>query len=159
MYFIIIFDLLWLFRVSYFVFYLIISWRRFKRDVSIDWLSKVENLPRFDDIWHVIFLPIVDEGKDILRPTLKILADSAYPSKKRFIVVLAGEERAGVERFNQMVSDLRQEFGDKFFRIESTIHKYAIPGDVVGKGSNLHHSGKEIKERVIDPLGLDYDNI
>ncbi|MBU4421943.1 hypothetical protein KKB41_03235, partial [Patescibacteria group bacterium] len=39
--FIIIYDLLWLFRIIYFSFYLIFSWRRCRKTVKQDWMLKV----------------------------------------------------------------------------------------------------------------------
>jgi len=43
-YFIIAFCIYWLFRVFYFIFYLIISWMRFRRDIKINWLEKLEKV-------------------------------------------------------------------------------------------------------------------
>ncbi len=36
-YFIIVFDVYWVLRVIYFSFYLILSWRRFRKSLRIDW--------------------------------------------------------------------------------------------------------------------------
>src|ERR1700752_1584407 len=69
-YVIIVFDLLWFFRVCYFVFYLALSWRRYQRDIKVDWLARAKAHPRFGEIYHLIFLPTYKEDIDIIRTTL-----------------------------------------------------------------------------------------
>lgn len=155
--FIIIFDLLWLFRVSYFVIFLLISWRRYRRDIRVDWLSRARGLPKFDGIRHLIFMPMVKEGIEIVRPAFKGLAASAYPMKERAIVVLAGEERAR-EHFEAVSADIRKEFGESFFRILVTTHPMDLPDEIPGKGSNIHWAGHRAQE-CIDELGVPYEDV
>lgn len=159
MYFIIVFDLLWTFRMLYFVFYMVLSWRRFRRDGKVDWLAQAQALPRFGEIKHIIFLPFSVEGIDILRPTIQNLAQSAYPVREKFIIVVTGEARCGEERFWEIFKELKAEFRDSFFRFEGTVHPDGLPGEIRGKGSNLNHAGHWVKEHVVDPLGLDYRNL
>lgn len=143
MVFIIVFDLYWLFRVVYFVFYLIFSWRAYKREIKVDWMREVRALPDWQRIYHLIFLPTYKEGYEILRAALQSLARSTYPTD-RMIVVLGGEERDRAN-FERHAERLQKEFGSAFCRLLVTVHPADLPGEIPGKGSNLHWMGQEAK--------------
>lgn len=157
MYFIILFDMYWVLRVSYFVFLLLISWRRYRRDVKTDWLTKVRELPGFEDTYHLIILPTYKEGIDVLRTTFRSLAETEYPMSAKFIVVLGGEE-GDEEHFRENARIIEREFGHLFFRFLTTVHPKGIPGDIPGKGSNTHYMGHRAKA-LIDELGIPYEKI
>ncbi|MBI4135109.1 glycosyltransferase family 2 protein [Candidatus Uhrbacteria bacterium] len=155
--FIILFDLYWLFRVVYFVFYLSLSWKRFKNDGQVDWWKKLQtDLPQWQRLWQVIFLPTYKEDLTVLRTTLNALGRAYFP-KERLIVVLAGEEREG-PAFTEKVEQLKKEFGQVFPHLLTTIHPQGLPDEIPGKGSNLHFSGKLVKE-YIDRLRIPYADI
>ncbi|MCH7492595.1 hypothetical protein IID19_03315, partial [Patescibacteria group bacterium] len=91
-YFIILFDLYWLLRILYMLYFIITSFRRFRRTIKVDWLAKVQTLPGWEEHYHLIFIPTYKESYDILRHTIEALVLNKYPLDK-FIVVLAGEEK------------------------------------------------------------------
>src|SRR3989338_4572042 len=73
-YFIILFDLYWLFRVLYFVFYLSVSWRRYQTAVQMNWRAKLEqDCPDWEKIYHLIFLPTACEEWSVIETTLTSL--------------------------------------------------------------------------------------
>ncbi len=156
-YFIIIFDLYWLFRVCFFVFSLAVSWDRYRREGKIDWLARVKAIPRFDDIRHLIFMPTYKEDLAVLRTSFASLAASAYPMKERCIVVLAGEE-GDRERFAAVADAIVKEFGDKFFRLLVTVHPRGLADEIPGKGSNLNWAGHRAQE-LIDELRVPYEHV
>jgi len=155
-YFIIVFDLYWLIRVSYFVFYLFISMRRYKAAVSTDWLPLVKKQDNWQRIYHLVFLPTVKEPVEVLRTTLDAILASGYPPDK-IMIVLAGEERAE-EHFNPKAKQLQEEYGNKFYKFWTTRHPADLPGEIIGKGSNLNYSGHLIKKK-IDQLDIPYEDI
>ncbi|OGM00632.1 hypothetical protein A2480_00610 [Candidatus Uhrbacteria bacterium RIFOXYC2_FULL_47_19] len=157
MYFIILFDLYWVLRVCYFVVLLAVAWRRYRRDIAVDWLALASARPGFDDIYHLIVLPTYKEDIEILKPTFQSLVESNYLTSKRFIVFLAGEERDR-ERFERNAEAIKREFGDKFFRLVFTVHPKDIPHDLPGKSSNTHFVAHRAKE-LIDELGIAYDKV
>jgi len=142
--FIIVFDLLWLFRVLYFNIFVLISWRKFKRTVQIDWQERLMDVENADRIHHVVFLPTYKEGYDIIRTTLRSLQESPFPSK-RMIVVLGGEQ-ADEQAFKHHVIRAQKEFGNVFLRLISTVHPKGLPGEIPGKGSNLNWMGHRLEE-------------
>ena len=156
-YFIIVFDLYWLMRILYMLIYLLASWHRFRRDLKIDWFAKVKELPKnYREYYHLIFLPTYTEPCQIVEKPFLALAQSQYDLKK-FIVVLAGEER-DVENFLKIARQIKEKFGNIFFKFLVTVHPKNIPGELPGKGSNTHFAAIEA-QKLIDELGLDYDKV
>ena len=156
MYFIIIFSIYWLFRVFYFIFYLAISWRRFRRDIKISWFQKVRDLPDWESYYHLVVLPTSKEPIEVLRSTFTNLAASNYP-KEKIIVVLSGEER-NKENFLRNAEIIKKEFDGKFFRLLITTHPDNLVGEIKGKGANAHWAGFRAKE-LIDELRIPYEKI
>ena len=159
--FIIVFDLYWLLKISYLSFHQLASYKQMKKNLKIDWLKKLKELSpptgRWQDIYHLIILPMYKEGIDIVKPTLQALENSNYP-KEKMIVVLATEERAG-EAAQKLAKKIKTEFGKKSFRFLITIHPQNITGEIAGKGSNQAWAVKIAKEKIIDPLKIPYQNI
>ncbi len=154
--YILIYDLLWLFRVMRFVFNLAVAWRRYRAAMRVDWLARVSARPDVRDYYHLVFLPTYKESVDVIRGTLKNLAAAAYP-KDRMIVVLAGEERDG-DRFLAAADAMQREFGATFDALLVTVHPADLPDEIPGKGSNLNWSGKVVRAR-IDERGIPYERI
>jgi len=142
--FIIVFDLYWLFRVTYFVIYLLISWKRYRLANQEDWFAKLEKLPDWNRIHHIVFLPVYGEDVGIARTTIKALRDSVYPND-RIVVVVAGEAREA-ERFAGVQRQLEKEFGGTFAKLFFTVHPMGLPDEIPGKGSNLNWSAHRVKE-------------
>lgn len=156
-YFIILFDLYWLWRVSYFVFYTTLSWRQYMRDIKRDWFFELQrDYPQWRSIYHLIFLPTYREDLSVIETTLKSLIEAAY-DPKRFIVILAGEER-DKENFNKVSSYLAQYYRHFFHDFIVTVHPANLPDEIPGKGSNLNWAGQRVKEYV-DAAGLPYENL
>lgn len=157
-YFIIIFDLFWLFRVCYFVIFLMTSWRRYQRDIRADWTSLASTHPRYGQMYHLVFMPTYKEDVEIIRQAFRSIANSSYPGmKERFIVVLAGEERAK-EQFMATAAAIEEEFAPSFLKLLVTVHPKDLPNEMPGKGSNINWAGHRAKE-VVDQLGLPYENV
>jgi len=155
-YFIIIFDLYWFFRILYFLVYVSISWKRFQNDKKIDWLEKVKSILNWEKTFHLVFLPSYKEGIEIFKTTFLNLIKTNYPLNK-FIIVLAGEEK-DKENFLKNAEIIKKEFGDKFYKFIITLHPQNLPGDLAGKGSNITWAGEKVKE-FIDQEKISYENI
>ncbi len=155
--FIIIFDLYWLFRVSYFIFYLIVSWRRYRESSAKNWWAEVERLPDWQKLYHIIFLPTYKESVDIIRDTLIAIQRNTYPND-RMIIVLGGEE-ADREQFRKNAQIIYEEFNDTFFKLIITEHPKGLPDEIPGKGSNLNWMGHRVKEVIDKNLNIPYENI
>ena len=146
--FVIIFALYWLLKVTYLSFHQIASFRQMRKILTIDWLEKLDNLPKWKGIYHLIVLPTYKESLEIIRTTFQSLADSRYP-KNNLIVVLAIEEKAGKEA-QKIARETKKEFSKIFFHFLITIHPQNILGEIAGKGSNVAWAIKEAKEKILD---------
>jgi len=155
--FIIVFDCFWLLRVFYLSFHQSASYRIMKKNLSIDWLKKIKKLKKWQDIYHLIILPMYREEADIVRPSLLALTEADYP-KDKMIVVLAVEERGGKEA-EETAETIQEEFGKNFFQFLVTYHPKDIPGEVAGKGANVNWAIKKAKELAVDKLSLSCENI
>lgn len=145
-YFVILFDLYWLFRVMYYLPYLIGSWWRYRQDLRVDWRSRAFAEPGVDRIRHLIFLPTYKEELGVIRATLEQILRSSFPAD-RMMIVLAGEERDR-ERFERNASALASEFQGKFLAFWTTTHPKDLPEEIPGKGSNLNWSAREVVPKV-----------
>jgi len=171
-FFIIAFNVYWLLLVIYLAIHLITAYNKLKKNYKIDWKKKCEelkdqkNLPidslvkkniTSNDLWQLIILPTYNEDIEIIRSSLKSIANDNYPLSRK-IVVLAMEERVGSVA-QKRAKIIREEFADKFGFFNITFHPDNISGEIKGKGANQAWAIKEIKKEVIDKENLDYDKI
>ncbi len=173
--FIIIFDIYWLLKTVFLSFHLRSTFSKLRRNQKIDWIKKLNDLrlttnneknvigrqslvvSHWRDVYHLVIFPFYKEGPEIIRGTFESLVKSGYPSEK-LIVVLAAEQRAG-EEAQKTAAAIQKEFADKFFRFLVTVHPADIEGEIPGKGSNETWAGRQAKEKIIDPLGIPYENV
>src|SRR3989338_759706 len=140
-YFIILFDLYWLLRVCYFVFYMAFAWRSYQSDSRRDWFADLQHdCPRWREVYHLIFLPTYCEDLTVIEATVRRLTEVVY-DPKRFIVILAGEERDR-ENFMSHAAIITNRYAGAFHKIIVTIHPANLPDEIPGKGSNLNWAGR-----------------
>jgi hypothetical protein len=165
-YFIIAFDVYWLLLVIFLGIHLLASYNKLKQNLKIDWKKNCADLGevkinaktiKWEDITHLIFFPTYNESLEIIRSSIDGLISDGYPTAK-MIIVLAVEERGG-EEARERAQKIKEEFGNKFRNFLITIHPDGIIGELKGKGSNQTWAAREVKEKIIDKEGIDYDKI
>ncbi len=171
-FFIIAFDVYWLLKTIYLSLHLRSAFKKVKENLKINWLEILkQNANRqaqsannsrlaigdWQKIYHLIILPFYNEPEETVRAAIKSLISANYP-KEKMIIVLAAEERAG-SIAAEIAEKIRKKFGEEFFRFLTAIHPKNLPDEIPGKGSNIAWAGKEAKEKIIDPLKIDYDKI
>jgi cellulose synthase/poly-beta-1,6-N-acetylglucosamine synthase-like glycosyltransferase len=154
--FIILFDLYWMLRVFYFVIHVIAAYRAYRQTIAVDWWERVQNMQGYDDIYHVVMLPFVKEDLSILEDAVRALLSSKYRAD-RMVVVLGGEGRME-EHANACAQVLASKYAAQFAGFFHTIHPPDLPGEIVGKGSNLRFMAGELK-RWIDAKCISCDKI
>ncbi|HEC32828.1 MAG TPA: hypothetical protein ENI63_01040, partial [Candidatus Kaiserbacteria bacterium] len=92
-YLIIGFSLFWLLKTIYLSIHVRHNWRRLRNNMNTNWSDKVSNL-KYDHLWQLVLLPYYNESFETVSNTVKKLAETTG-NKKKMIVVLAPEERAG----------------------------------------------------------------
>ena len=150
------FIVYWLCRTVYFSFHLCSGYKKMREHEKTDWAKKLLNTPNWQNVWHLVVVVAYREPYEIIRESLRAVANSEYP-KDKIIVVLALEER--VENAKEMGAVAEKEFNDSFSKLLITFHPANLPGEIAGKGSNEAWATKEAKEKVIDPLSIPYANI
>lgn len=160
-YFILIFDVYWVLRVTYLLVFLLLSWRKFRQNIKLNWFAKLKTeFGNGDKVWsdyrHIIFLPMYKEPLSVVEDSFQSLIATDYDHQK-FLIVLAGEGGAQ-DHFEQVSSAIVAKYKQHFFDIVVTIHPKDIEGELRGKGSNLYWAGNKTKEYV-DQQGWDYKKI
>lgn len=157
--FIIAFDVYWLLKTIYLSFHLRSTFKAMKENLRTDWQKRLraEQGTSWNDIYHLVILPVYNEPYEVVRETFLSLLASNYPMDK-FMVVLGVEERAGVKA-HEVALKIQKEFESKFFKFLITAHPANLPGEMAGKGSNETWAARRAKEVLIDPLQIPYQNI
>lgn len=93
-----------------------------------------KQLPKFMDFWHVVLIPFMDEGFEVLDSTLSALAQNHYP-KERMIILLGCEERGG-QQAKEVAEKIRQKYQTHFARLFITLHPDGLEGEIKGKSAN-----------------------
>ncbi len=156
-YFIVVFSIYWVLKVINFSFYLIVAWGRFKKARAIDWKDRLRHeLNNWQDKHHVVFLTLFDEEWAVVRSSIESIKNSVY-EKDRCVIVIAGEELKK-EHFEEISRQVKETFHDAFYDIVCVMHPKNLPGEIQGKGSNLHYAERSMKE-YIDQKGWNYDSI
>jgi hypothetical protein len=155
-YFIIAFDVFWVFRVLHFIFFVNLSFFKYKKVIKTDWFAEVQKIQGWEKLYHIVYLPTAGEPIEVLRTTMNSLLSSKYP-KDKMLVVLGGEGRMK-DDFLPKSEQILKEFEDKFYKMQITIHPDGLPDEMKGKGANANWMGHESK-KMIDELGIEYDNL
>ena len=144
-YFILIFDVYWVLRVSYFSFYLFLSWRRFRKAVKVDWFTRLTaEFPNWKQRKNVVFLPLYNEGWEVVQATLNSFVSSSFPAAELYVVI-SGEERKN-EHWQNIQKLIKENYQNKFADVICYTHPANLSGEIPGKGSNIHHAEWEFKK-------------
>jgi hypothetical protein len=157
MYAVIIFDVYWVLRVLYFSFYVIVSWNRFRLSIRERWFEKLTtSFPKWEEKINVVFLPVYNESWEVVQTTLDAIKASSYPAKKMYIVI-SGEERKA-EHWGALQKKIQAVYGQVFAEVLCYTHPAGLPGEIPGKGSNIHSAEWQFKDYA-DKKGWRYENV
>jgi hypothetical protein len=155
-FFIITFDLYWLLKTFYLSMHQRHSWKRLRHNMSVDWRERVATL-KYEHLRHMVILPFYTESEETVRAACDALATSDYDHKK-FIVVLACEERAGPEA-KRIAEKMQEEYGTIFGTTLVTVHPKDVPGEIRGKGPNITYAGEQARDLVIRPQKIPFEDV
>ncbi|MFA6364970.1 MAG: glycosyltransferase family 2 protein [Candidatus Paceibacterota bacterium] len=146
--FIVLYDLFWLLKTTYFFVHLHFSFRKMNENLKIDWLARLKNsgIP-WEHVHHVAVFTIYKEPYEVVRASVRSLAEINYPLSN-IILVLALEARGGEEDV-AIAEKIKSEFEQTFGKVVITVHPGGLPGEIPGKASNEAWSVREVYEREI----------
>jgi hypothetical protein len=173
-YFIIAFGVYWLLLVVYLGIHLLVSYRKMKINMSVDWEKKCQSLeitPNqckageclsirgyiWKDLTQIIIFPVYNESFDVINSSIKAIVDCSYP-KQNIIVVLTIEERGGDEVWQNALK-IKSRYSSIFKSLFITRHPDNIVGEIKGKGANQAWAAKQIKQEIIPKYNLSPDKI
>ena len=96
--------------------------------------TQKETIDSFDDIYHVVLFPFVNESEEILSASIEGVRLSNFP-KERIILLLGAEERAG-EEAQRVAKSLQQKYAGSFKAFLISTHPDGLPGEIRGKSAN-----------------------
>lgn len=158
-YFIIAFNIYWLYRSSQMAVFATLGLLNVKATKKVDWLNTLKNpktAGRFEEIWNVVIIVSVKEPIEILERNLDSLIAQNY-SAKRTAIVLAMEERTG-ELAHDRAKYLLKKYHGKFGVLIATFHPL-VPGETIGKHSNEAYAAKEVKKLLVNQKKIPIENI
>jgi len=155
-YFILAFAIYWVLKTFFLSYHVRYNWKRLRHHLTLDWEALVK---RFDygRYYHLIILPFYEEPEEVINDAIKSLADAKYDNKK-LLVVLAAEERAG-EKARRCALAIKEKWSDTFGAFLVTEHPDDIPGEIAGKGSNVHWALSQATAKILDDRHIDYQYV
>lgn len=155
-FFIIIFDLYWLLKTIYLSLHLRENWKRMRHNLSQNWEERLSNL-HFRHLVHLVILPFAIEGYEVVEKCVASLI-SANVDHKKIIVVLAAEARRGAAA-QEIAGLVREKYADGFAHFLVTTHPADVPGEIVGKGSNISYAAEEARKKILDVHQIPYEHV
>ncbi len=147
-YYILFFDVLWLYKSITITFTALLSYYRIKASEKMDWLGELKAFGHDGKkIYHIIVIPTYMEPIDILRRTLNALKNQDFPHQ-RLIVAVGGESRE--KNISDKLKKLEKEYKNNFGFFLTTIHPDLV-GEVKGKSSNSAWIIKQVVKKIIQP--------
>ena len=156
------FDVYWLIKTVYLSLHLRVAYNKLRINTKINWLERLNGLSTFDfrlstvkswqDIYHIIFLPLYEESYDIVSASIEGLLKSNYP-KTKMLVVLCWEEGGGDET-RQVAEAIERKYKNEFLEFVSIAHPAGLFGEIPGKGSNTAYAANYVREHVVPRLNV-----
>jgi cellulose synthase/poly-beta-1,6-N-acetylglucosamine synthase-like glycosyltransferase len=112
--------------------------------------------PKPSALYNVVIIATYNELYEILAPTLQSVANTTYDNKK-IILAIAYEERGGLA-IEETVKRLKKEFGNTFHSFHLVKHPQDLPNEVVGKGGNITHAGRYLRDW-LPTQGIEYKDV
>ncbi len=109
--------------------------RIYERQLARGQLAEGRNRD-WQKVYHLMVLAAVDEGLDVLEPSVASYADADYDTSKVFFV-LALELRAGPAAYGRALI-LKEKYEKKFGLFLITQHPDDLPGEIKGKAGNMN---------------------
>ena len=153
-YFIIAFDLYFLYKALSTTYFATISYKSILSHLKIPYFKKLTLLKRANDIKHFIIIPNFKEPLYKLEATISSLTQSDYPYQNIYLV-LAFEKRE-TEAKNKAIS-LEKKYKQNFVDVLTTFH-LLLPDEVPGKASNQTYAAK-VLEKYIEKNSWKRENI
>ena len=147
-YFIIAFDLYFLYKSSFTAYYASITYKKLLMYHKENFVEKLKKVKESKDIHHFLFVLTYKEPLYKLEQTIEKIVQNDYPYKT-INLVLAFEEREDRQARDEKAAALKEKYGYYFKDIISTHHQL-VAGEIPGKASNQTHAAKMVDHYVAE---------
>ncbi|MBI3274252.1 MAG: glycosyltransferase family 2 protein, partial [Candidatus Colwellbacteria bacterium] len=165
--FIISFDVYWLIKTIYLSLHLRVAYNKLRINSKVNWLERLDSLltthyslpaiKSWQDIYHIVFLPLSKESYEVVSACFEGLIKSNYP-KSKMTVVLSWEERLG-DSTREVAEAITKNYNNEFLEFVSVMHPAGLPNEIPGKGSNTAYAAEMVKKNLINRLSIPKDRI
>jgi hypothetical protein len=152
-YFIIIFDVYWLYNSVNLAICAFIAARKIKKAEKENWLEKASVLPNFAKMKHLVIVPTYQESIGKIRDTINSIATQTFSSRNIYIFV-AFEERETDAK--EKAAELSKTYLKIFGGFHSTFHP-DTPNEVKGKSSNEAYAAQVADKIITEDKKIDQD--
>ena len=150
-YFVLTFDIFWLYKSISLAFFSIISHLRIEASKKMDWVGEVSYFPDGERVHHLVIICTYKEPIHILERTLDSLVGQSL-SKKQISVILGFESRE--KDWQLKAKELEKKYQKKFAFFLVNEHTL-VPGETAGKHSNARAAILAAKKKLIDTRKID----
>ncbi|MBM4402057.1 MAG: glycosyltransferase family 2 protein [Candidatus Cloacimonetes bacterium] len=148
--------LFWVYRAVIHIIGLFVGYRRYKKELQIDWVEKLKLLGENSfTTKHLILVPVASEKYQVLKETVTAIANQTYPKDKIYLL-LSIEERGGEELLRD-IKQLKEELKGKIPNFWFSLHPAGLPSEVVGAAANRTWGAKDAAAR-LEKQGENLDN-
>jgi len=112
--------------------------------------------PKPSSLYNVVIIATYNESYEIIAPTIQSIVASTY-DKKHLIIVIAYEQRGGA-KIKETVERIQKEFKHHFHSFLLVEHPADLPDEVIGKGGNITHAGRYLRDW-IPTQGIEYKDV
>jgi hypothetical protein len=146
----------WVYRAIVHTIGAFIGYRRFKKEMKVNWLTKAKKRKEFARLKHLIVIPTVKDPYEVLETTFASIANYNYP-KDKIYVAFSTEERGEPERVLADIERLKKKYDKKLGTVWTFVHPAGIPGEAVGAAANRTWAAKNAVKK-IEESGLNIDD-
>lgn len=151
-YFILLFDVFWVYKGLSLVVATLISHFRILASQKLDWMEEVKGFGDWKKVRHIVVILVANEPMETPEKTVEALSHQTLPLKQIAIVLAADSWSKSASEYSEQI---KNKFGKKFGAFLVTNHPNNIPGEIKGKSSNEAWAARRAKEILIDQLGWD----
>lgn len=156
-YFIIFFNMYWLYKSVNLAICAFIASKKIKGAEHENWLNKVQKLPNFSKMSHVIIVPTYQESIQKLRETIDSIKAQTFPLRRLYVFIAFEAREEGAK---EKAKKLEKEYQDAFGGFYSTFHS-DDPSEVKGKSSNQAYTAKYAEKILVEQniIDINYSTI
>jgi hypothetical protein len=112
--------------------------------------------PLSKDIYHLVIIPVIREGREIVEPGILAIKENDYPAE-RMLIVIALEDSAQ-EEVKKEIKALQDAYRKFFLDFLVVRHPAGLPGEARVKGANVTHAAKASAQELAK-LKIPHENV